>query len=824
MEQLGDLGFDDRRRGEEGPLEDVHFHEVAGDAEGAHDAHGAEPAAARVPFEGGALPLGGGSAGAGPVERYRTAKVGGSLYSMSTRGECSMGTTAKLRRIAMALSLSIFALLTGPCTVRAGSNAWTSEGPPGDIITVLAIDPSAPSTIYAGTGMRGIFKSMDGGATWAPADNGLTFSGIGALAIDPSAPSNIYAGTYGGGVFRSSDGGLTWVAPSLGHTNPYIASLVIDPSDPSTLYAGTDGGGVSKSTDGGATWGETSAGLPLYNYNMVALAIVPSVPSTLYAGTNGAGLFKSTDAGMSWTAVGKGAVSVGIQALVTDPDMPDTIYAAGRGVYVSRDGGATWSEIDHGISRPLITALAVVPSAPATLYVSTWDGLILKSADEGNTWSEADAGLMNADVMALAVDPTSPATLYAGTVGRGVYKSVDEGVTWVPDATGIADSNAIALAVCTSLPGTLFAGTSSWGSTASAGIFESTNRGKTWKALGVGIRTSLDIMTLAVDPSAPTTLYAGTMVGGYKSTDGGASWVAMNMPPLAIPVNELVIDPLNPAVLYAATGSGLFESNDRGNTWTTTGFGSTELNAIAIDPETPTTLYAGNWIGVFKSRDGGATWVQTVNVGGNYLAIAPSATSTIYTGGEDGLFKSTDGGTTWASIGPVNSGVWCLAIDPVAPSILYAGTYGGGVFRSGDGGTTWIAMNSELPIIGQTVTGQPLFVAINALAVDPSDSSTVYAGTEGHGVFSFTIPPTVSAVKAAVNPYRLIVTGSNFHAAMTATIGTTSWTGVVVRSGSKAMIKGGASLKALLPKGPPVSITISNSDDGGTSSAFMFTR
>ena len=86
------------------------------------------------------------------------------------------------------------------------------------------------------------------------------------------------------------------------------------------------------------------------------------------------------------------------------------------------------------------------------------------------------------------------------------------------------------------------------------------------------------------------------------------------------------------------------------------------------------------------------------------------------------------------------------------------------------------------------------------------------------------VPPTISSIQKAGNPFRLVVLGSNFHSAMTASIGGTAWTNVVVKSGSKVVIKGGKSLKALLPKGTPVAITLTNTDDGGTSAVSNFTR
>ena len=176
-------------------------------------------------------------------------------------------------------------------TVLAGNNVWTSNGPEGGMIYALAIDPATPSTLYAGTYGRGVFKSANGGASWSAANTGLTNTNVRALAINPATPSTLYAGTWDdvsvGGVFKSTDGGAAWSAVNSGLTTTDVRALVIDPATPSTLYAGTES--VYKSTNGGALW--TAANTGLTNPYVNALAIDPTTPSTLYAGTRGGGVF-----------------------------------------------------------------------------------------------------------------------------------------------------------------------------------------------------------------------------------------------------------------------------------------------------------------------------------------------------------------------------------------------------------------------------------------------------------------------------------------------------------------------------------------------------
>ena len=142
-------------------------------------------------------------------------------------------------------------------------DVWSSIGPTGGNVFALAIDPHAPATIYAGTGGGtqkfsssgggSVFKTTNGGASWAGAGRGLTADVVLSLAIDPVTTSTVYAGTRNHGVRKSTDGGTSWTAASSGLTTNRIWVLAIDPGTPSTLYAGT-ASGVFKSTDGAASW------------------------------------------------------------------------------------------------------------------------------------------------------------------------------------------------------------------------------------------------------------------------------------------------------------------------------------------------------------------------------------------------------------------------------------------------------------------------------------------------------------------------------------------------------------------------------------------
>jgi len=163
--------------------------------------------------------------------------------------------------------------------------------------------------------------------------------------------------------------------------------------------------------------------------------------------------------------------------------------------------------------------------------------------------------------------------------------------------------------------------------------------------------------------------------------------------------------------------------------------GAASVLSLVIDPRNPTTMYAGTYCsGVLRSLDGGDSWsAVNLDVSGtsspgptgtnfvNTLAIDPLTPRTVYAGTYgDGVFRSLDGGDTWQAIGPADAFGLALAIDPTSPSKVYVGTQNG-VFRSLNGGGSWQAIG-------------PTNRVVWALAIDPNTPATLYAGTYG-GVF-----------------------------------------------------------------------------------------
>jgi len=290
--------------------------------------------------------------------------------------------------------------------------------------------------IYAGR--QGVWKSVDGGATWSI--TGLTDREQYSLAIDPVTPTTLYAGRNGA-IAKSTDGGVSWTSVAIVGD---VYGLLIDPTSPTTLYATVSAIGgwtVLKSTDGGSSWIETP---PPVHLVVNGFAIDASRPTTLYAVASdprvaGAGcciVFKSTDGGASWTE--QGNVLANSFLLVTDPVTPGTLFAGGDlGIFKSIDNGGNWAA-----AGPAVHALVIDPLNPTTLHAARTDydcfevwgdfqclltGVIYKSTDGAASWTQV-AAFPDLGIYALTIDPLTPTTLYAG--GQGLVKSTDGGATW----------------------------------------------------------------------------------------------------------------------------------------------------------------------------------------------------------------------------------------------------------------------------------------------------------------------------------------------------------------------------------------------------------
>lgn len=338
-----------------------------------------------------------------------------------------------------------------------------------------------------------------------------------------------------------------------------------------------------------------------------------------------------------------------------------SLFAAALGLAILTQAGCGRSDA--------IVVIALHPTNPNILYVATND-YIYKSRDEGQTWENLSKGMTFSRVISMAIDPAYPATIYAGTKGDAVYKSYDGGQRWVSQRIGL--DSTVVTSVVNQFQFDPFDSRHLFVAT-TMGIFESQNGGETWQKRMDGMKEVLMVVTLALDATQPTTMYAGTSGGVYKSVNGAARWEKVNeglvLPEIlessrALGVTAIQVDPNATGRVYAATLKGLYKSTDGAKSWTRIAQSLPDqmISAMVLDRATAGVIYVASREGVHKSEDGGVSW-KAINRGLGSLNIrslvqSPTDPKTFYAGTNgSGLYRSRDRGETWVSMTPVRSKV-----------------------------------------------------------------------------------------------------------------------------------------------------------------------
>jgi photosystem II stability/assembly factor-like uncharacterized protein len=409
------------------------------------------------------------AAGPGISGVYRTADAG-ARWRLGDTGLQENGVLSLALSAAPGQNLPVVwaGTFRGVFRSQDGGLRWTGAPALASLpVFALAAHPRRSDTVWAGSSVSfrletrsGIYKSVDGGATWSFSSRGLFGPPILALAFDPATPGVVWAAAGLAGVLRSSDGGSTWTPRNHGLGADFQAELVldvaIDPRDPQTVWIGTDRG-VYRTGDGGATWEARNEGLTLPGGGPTAINTVrpTSSPSLLYASSD-TRLFRSTDEGAHWAPVFAGDLGgSAIADVLVDPRDPDVVFLAAGDLLVSRDGGAAWETVPLGPVPPVIQRLALDPRNPDVLFAGGGNGLF-RSADGGRAWQQ----VRPAAVQAVTVGPTSE--IWVVTV-NGIHRSLDGVLGWasVPDLQG---GRILTIAVDPHDPEAVFLGTS-------AGVF-----------------------------------------------------------------------------------------------------------------------------------------------------------------------------------------------------------------------------------------------------------------------------------------------------------------------------------------------------------------
>ncbi|MBI4905769.1 MAG: hypothetical protein HY820_19200 [Acidobacteria bacterium] len=653
------------------------------------------------------------------------------------------------------------------------STQWTSIGPRPILsgtrtysgrVTGIAVHPADSNTVYIGLDFGGVWKTTDGGQSWTSLTDSQPSSLIRGLALAPSRPEILYAGTrypHEVGLLKTTDAGSSWTRSVMGQSGSYIPSaysIAVHPTDPNIILAGMYVG-VWRTTDGGANWTKVSS----ETFQDIHFATPDG--SRVYASagpttTLDARIFRSNDGGLTWTSMpgaGATALPTGVSSIgfAVAPSDPNVVYAGLKsksdyrpmGMYKSLNGGQSWVRIGD-IANDNIDywdwTLAVHPTNPSLVFAGLLN--LHRSSDGGQTWQDMTGMHVDQQVVRFSNDGSK---LYVGNDG-GIYVSTNPSAV-TPNFTSLNSTLTTAMFypgisihptdTSISLGGmqdngtalyrnqewkTVFGGDGGWSAIDQTNplniyvtcqnicIRKSTDQGNTMQVAQSGIDTSdrvAFIPPFVMDPSSSSRLYFGT-TRVYQTTNGASSWSAIspNLMAAGGRLSAVSVSPSDPNTVYAAgvdyTNSSVHLWISRnvlspGASWTDrkSGLPLQTPTQVAVHPTEPLTAYVafqGSGSHVFRTSDGGMSWsnvsANLPNIGFNDLLIDPDQPNTLYAASDIGVFRTLDAGQSWLPLGLGMPRVIVNAVKIHRPSrTLRAATHGRGMWD------LWV------PLAGQTL-------------------------------------------------------------------------------------------------------------------------
>jgi len=322
--------------------------------------------------------------------------------------------------------------------------------------------------------------------------------------------------------------------------------------------------------------------------------------------------------------------------------------------------------------------------------------------------------------------------LITGTFSCGLKTPTESDPTlgkWHAIHTGIANKTIQAIAISLVSSDVVYAGTL-------AGVYKTTNGGEEWKEINSGL-TSHDIKALVVHPKESNVVYCGTWGDGvFRSDNGGSSWYRLSAAQMDPRVQALTVDNNNADHIWVATNDGLYQSADSGANWRKT-YHSGNIISVAVKPDDGETVYIGVlYHGTMKTENGGGDWSimnnglfksGSIYASPNTFVFDPQNSEHIFisTGWID-IYVTKNGGSVWNYVGQeINEkSVLSMAIAPDNSTKMWAATESHGVWQSINAGETWSELNDGLP-------------SQNSRCVVAGKGGVVYVGTADEGIFKY---------------------------------------------------------------------------------------
>ena len=502
---------------------------------------------------------------------------------------------------------------------RDGGKTWEAlPGMHGKSVRALAMAASDHLTMVAGA-LDGVFRSRDAGTTWdqmSPAHH-AEIKNIESVAIDPRNPDIVYAGTWHL-PWKTEDGGKTWhsIKKCLIDDSD-VFSIIIDPHDPAVVYLSACSGIYN--SESAADLFHKIQGMPFSARRTRVLKQDPNHPEVVYAGTT-EGLWKTVDAGKTWKRMTPPNI-INNDVLVDPRNSDRVLIATDRsGIMVSNDASVSFAPSNRGFAHRQVNAVLVDRDDVSTLYAGLVNdkefGGVFVSHDTGAHWMQMSTGLDGSDVFSLS--QTADGTLLAGT-NHGVFVRARRDSQWRPANTVISEKVVPARWTrkgAKPAPPRKVTETSElrarvarldlvparWVAATSAGLFVSTDAGRSWR--GGPVLGNQDFTSVRVTPQV---IVAATIRNVVISLDGGTQWYPAALPQFITAINGVAVD--SKSAIWVATREGAFLSHDNGETWehVLAGLPPHYVSSIFCE-EDGRRLLATSATGLYESNDNGRSW------------------------------------------------------------------------------------------------------------------------------------------------------------------------------------------------------------------------